>query len=890
VSQIAARLRNTEDLMGKRLKLTTAVLVSAPLVVLPISGLVTGNAFAAPAPALAGSAVTAASLQVSSASATADHVTYSVSFRSVHPLTDGQSTITLGLPARALVATGSCSEWVTDDATQASGCGDPTASGPKVTVKSPVTTSAGDLVTVMLTDVTNPSGPGLKTVLVSTSVDPVPVPLHFVLVPPTAVGRADLQLSSDSALATRVTYSVTFQSPDRFITSQNQAPTITLAAPAGTIFPPFTCGAYQFIDDTQTFSGGCGPSIQLSKGGATVTVVPSSTTGPGDLLTLVVRGVVNAARAGLHSVVLTTSADPAPVHLYYTLVPAQAVSHPFLQMSSYGSSASGVTWSVGFSSPGRLTNFGIDTGNSTVTVLAPAGTVFPTPSGCNNTYILVDPIDGIDHCASVVVSAGGSKLAAQAQSATTPGAVIALVINGVKNPPSAGRLQVWTTSDPVHVSLPTSGPTIPGPAVQLDATSAHASAATYVATFRLSSGFNPANCLNNGSKLVLTASGGTVFPAGGYVLYDLANGTSDGAGACPPKGATYVPGARAPVATGIASGNLTVKPGDYFAVAATGVTNATAAGSYHLGIAASTGTAVAPRYALTPQTTVGSPLLQVPSDAAGATQVHYAVTFRALNGLLPGSSDITLSMPGVAWGPGSGDNDGWAIYDDTTGLVGEGYATYAGKPATPNQPDNPGTAVVTPSTGDGFRADPGDIVTVATDGTVNPASPGPHILALSTSGDPGNADLRLVLHKASAPSVAVLNLSTRQAGAKNASYALSFLSGGGLTSGWSSISMSLPGMVWPPSVGDNAGYTVYDDTTDKAAGSLGTVGGKGTFQPAAGTAIITTGNGAGFYSAPGDLITLVAKPAANPPGAGSHSVAFSTSADPASATATIVLK
>jgi ankyrin repeat protein len=78
--------------------------------------------------------------------------------------------------------------------------------------------------------------------------------------------------------------------------------------------------------------------------------------------------------------------------------------------------------------------------------------------------------------------------------------------------------------------------------------------------------------------------------------------------------------------------------------------------------------------------------------AAGASQVHYAVTFRAVNGLLPDASDITLSMSGVAWGPGSGDNDGWTIYDDTTGLAGEGYATYAGKPATPNRPDNPGAA------------------------------------------------------------------------------------------------------------------------------------------------------------------------------------------------------
>jgi hypothetical protein len=50
------------------------------------------------------SAVADGSLQVSSASATASHVTYSVTFRALHPLTAGSSTITLELPAHATLA------------------------------------------------------------------------------------------------------------------------------------------------------------------------------------------------------------------------------------------------------------------------------------------------------------------------------------------------------------------------------------------------------------------------------------------------------------------------------------------------------------------------------------------------------------------------------------------------------------------------------------------------------------------------------------------------------------------------------------------------------------------------------------------------------------------
>jgi hypothetical protein len=413
--------------------------------------------------------------------------------------------------------------------------------------------------------------------------------------------------------------------------------------------------------------------------------------------------------------------------------------------------------------------------------------------------------------------------------------------------------------------------------------------ATYAATFRLGSGFNPANCFSGGSKITLSAAGGTVFPAGGYIFYDLANGTDSGAGACPPKGTTYTPGGTVPLATGIAAGALSVTAGDLFAVVATAVTNAAGAGSYHLRVRASTGTAVSPGYALSSPSKVRAPVLQALSAAAGAGGVHYAVTFAATNGLLPDSSTITLSLPGAAWGPGGGDNDSWDVYDDTTGLAGGGYAGYAGKAPTPNRPDNPGPAVVTPSTGDGFRADPGDIVTVSTDGTVNPAGPGTHSLTLFTSGDPAPVALPLALTTSAAPSLPALDLSSYRARAKDVSFALTFLSHAGLTPNWSTISMSFAGATWPPGVGDGDGFGVYDDTTGLAGGGYATVNGKDSFQPVAGQASVTPSTGDGFYGAPGDVITVLVKPVVNPSGDGAHAVALSTSTDPATKTTTVVL-
>ncbi len=692
--------------------------------------------------AAAGGAVNDASLQVSSLSAGATHVTYSVTFRAVHALVEGSSTISLVLPSHATVVTPSCGNFadlvIDDPNSSPASCGNLTVTGQRVMITTPSATSPGDMVTVLLYDVINPATAGLKTVILRTSSDPAPMPLHFVLAPTTAVSDTSLDLSSTSAGASRVTYSVTFKSPDRFITTDNQRPTITLVAPAGTLFPSYSCGAYEFIDDTETSTGGCGPSFHLSRAGATVTLNPPSTN-PGDLLSLVIRGVVNAPAAGGRSVSLSTSADPKAVALGYTLVARQAVSHPFVQLSSYASSAKDVTWSVGFVSPDRLSGFSSATGNSSVTLLAPAGTKFPPQGGCSDTYTFVDPIDGIDHCVSTaVVSDGGSKLVIQPLlGVTSPGAVMALVINGVTNPPAFGTLQMSTTSDPAPVALPTSGPVRPKAAVQLDSASSKATMVSYAATFTMKSAFNAANCFSKPTKLTLKGPSGTIFPASGYVLYDLANGTDANAAACEsPSTAPYVPGSTVPVAPIIAGGDLTVKAGDYFAVVARSVVSAPAAGTYHLLVSASTGTTVAPVYILTPPAAPRNPLWQAVSTVAGASEVHYAVTFRATSGLLPDYSAISLSLPGATWGPGGGDNDGWIVYDDTTGLAGAGYAYYAGKPAVANRTGNSGPALVYPSTGDGFRATPGDLVTIATDGTTNPAGAGAHAITLFTSGDP----------------------------------------------------------------------------------------------------------------------------------------------------------
>ena len=57
-------------------------------------------------------------------------------------------------------------------------------------------------------------------------------------------------------------------------------------------------------------------------------------------------------------------------------------------------------------------------------------------------------------------------------------------------------------------------------------------------------------------------------------------------------------------------------------------------------------------------------------------------------------------------------------------------------------------------------------MTIATDGTTNPAGAGAHAITLFTSGDPAAVGVPLVLTRAVAPAVRALNIDPDQAGQK----------------------------------------------------------------------------------------------------------------------------
>src|SRR5579875_1734097 len=87
-----------------------------------------------------------------------------------------------------------------------------------------------------------------------------------------AVTTATVQLSSTSATATQVTYTVGFASPGALASGTG---TFTLTAPTGTTFSSTDCD-YSLYNATTTRSGGC-PLVTVGSGGRAVTIATNIT-------------------------------------------------------------------------------------------------------------------------------------------------------------------------------------------------------------------------------------------------------------------------------------------------------------------------------------------------------------------------------------------------------------------------------------------------------------------------------------------------------------------------------------------------------------------------------------------------------------------------------------
>jgi hypothetical protein len=813
--------------------------------------------------ALAASKVSLATLQVSSLSASATDVSYTVNFATPSALTSGASTITLTAPAgTVLPAAGSVCYGVYDDpgggAFGTSGCGSVTVTGTKAVITVPLNIAAGDSVSVLVPGISNPTSAGAKAVKVATSADTTAVSMPYTLAAKRSVTNAALHVSSTSAGASGATYAVTFRSPDR-LTRTSQ---VTLKFPAGTVLPSAGgCSVVDWTDDT-TGTGGC---VGYTASGTTATVT-SILTNPGDVNTITIAGVTSASTTGTKDVSLSTTADPKTVTLTYSLKAKESVANPFLQLSSYTASASDTTWAVGFVSPDRLINSGSSsTSSSTVTIKAPAGTKLPA-AGCGSyTFIDASPAasQGPDNgCVTATVS--GRMVSIAVPFNTNADNTIFVVIKGVKNPATMSTVSVSTSADPKAVSLPLTRPTTMTANGQLSSTSAAATAVAYTATFATT------GPLTNDASTLTLSSAGAIFPlcsaSGQYLFIDDTTGAV--APLCPASGSS--PGSSITLSfTG-----TTTQAGDEVTIIADGVANATTSGGKTLSVttAPAAGSVSLP-FTLTAKTPVSSPIFSVVSTSASATGVAYAATFKVANGFtVNGAGDdfsaFTLQAPAGTTFPSSGYAE---AFNDNTG--GGGGANYTSSGTT---------ASISPPSGADFGGGPGDEISVVIFGVANPSSSGPETASLSTTSDPTAVPVSYTLTPETSVSDDILQLSSLTGGASNVTYSFTFKTTNGLVSATnpgSTITVALPaGTGMPPN--GSSDVSVVDNTTGQACGgSLASTGTTGTVAIGSGSCPQELGAG--------DVITLVITGVTNASSLSGAKVTLSTSSDPAAITTAV---
>ncbi|HLZ07205.1 MAG TPA: hypothetical protein VKT80_01345, partial [Chloroflexota bacterium] len=388
---------------------------------------------------------------------------------------------------------------------------------------------------------------------------------------------------------------------------------------------------------------------------------------------------------------------------------------------------------------------------------------------------------------------------------------------------------------------------IGSPSLSVSSLSATATRVTYSAIFVATSGLSAGS-----STITLIGPTGTVFaPTIGCSPYVVINDTTGQSSGC--LSATVTGGNQVVITTSISA-----NPGDLFTVVANNVANTSSTGSQNLSVSTSVDTTpVNLPFTLTAPSTITSGKFVPSSKSATATEVTYSFSFTANNALSAGYSTITLVGPaGTVFAPNIGCAP-YVVIDDTTGQA-SGCLTAAVTGG--NQ-----VVITTP-----ISARKGDRVTVLADGVANSSTIGTLAITLATSSDPATVSFALKLVAATAVTGATLVPSSTSATATNVTYSVSFISKGGLTAGYSTITLIGPsGTVFAPTNGCSP-YVVIDAITGQSSGCL--------------TATVTGGNQV-VITTPlsvnkGDVVTVLANKVTNSSSTGSQTLTLFTSSNP----------
>ncbi|MHB8262943.1 MAG: IPT/TIG domain-containing protein [Acidimicrobiales bacterium] len=450
--------------------------------------------------------------------------------------------------------------------------------------------------TLVINDVTNPSTPGTYVNVLSTSADQAFVPSQPYTIEShvtSVTGPSPTPNGSGQAAV----YTVGFTTSPTGALAAGTG-TITLAAPAGTVFPS---AATAYTVNVNNAGAVAASTVVLSNSNATATITTPTAVAVSTLVSVVVSGVTNPGAGTGYLLNVSTSVDLAPESTP-TYAIAGAVGGLTGPSPTPGTPASSATYTVGFttSATGALA-----ANSGTITLSVPgSSTVFPSTAADYT----------VDGTAATSVSGGGTS----AVTITTPVAIgnsaaVKIVASTVTNP-STGTytMAVSTSSDtvavdtsPYAIGTSVSSVTGPNPSSNLSGASA-----TYTVGFTTSA--TGALSANTGS-ITFTAPSGMVFAAsaGDYTV----NGT---AAAAISGGGTDTVTVTTPVSV---AASTAVK------VVVTGVTNP-AMGSYTLAV--NTSADIVP-VSTSSYSIIAQPAVTGISPTSGSTTGGTAVTITGTN-------------------------------------------------------------------------------------------------------------------------------------------------------------------------------------------------------------------------------------------------------------------
>ena len=646
--------------------------------------------------------------------------------------------------------------------------------------------SAGHLIELEITGVTNATAGG--AVSVSTSSDPVPartaaISLHAAH----PVSSPSVSLTTRAASATQVSYTVGFTaSSDGALATFNG--TVTIALPNGSVIPDAGIGGRDLTSGESVFAG----EDSIANAGATGTWTMESPVAAGDRIELDIPGVTNPATGG--TVTISTSSDSAATTSFST-VARGSVGSPTATLSTVGAHATGVAYLVGFtpSSTGGLAAF-----NGTIKITLPPSSTIPQQG-----------IAGRDVSTGQTLFASGENISGNTGTWTVDEPVpagdrVEFDLTGVTNPPAGTSLAVAVaTSSDATASTGTFSITarqpVGSPTVAISKQAASATGVAYTVAFTTSS--DGALVAGDGT-ITVSLPAGSVIPNAGVSGVDVTGNESLFGSLLQLSNS----GATATYAV-----DSTIPAGHRIRIAITGVKNPLAGTGDTIAVSTSSDTVTS-----TPAFAIGSgaaapsvgPTAILSSNAAGVTQVAYTVVFTTTKALTSGSGTITLAAPTGTVLP----DQGITIWDMT---ANDSVGTSSG----------PGSSGATET-----YTVPGNIpasheIELRVDGVTNPGAGASNTITVSTSAQAGaqtNAYSTIAPQTVSGTSVA-LSSPTQSASGITYTIDVTTSSSGELANGFGTIKLTAPTGTQIP----GSGIDIFDLTTDEDLGTTFSTSGTG---------------------------------------------------------------